>query len=191
MLEKLSHNAKILLIPILLVFVVVITQATIRIELKAYETPDPNAKIKALFLYNFTKYIEWPASTALLTPNFRIGVYGDYPSLVKELEGMAASKKHKDQPFKILKFNSLSDVVPCYIIYVAPDKTDEIDKLKAKLGNIPVLIVSDKDGGLSKGAVINFFYESSRQKMEISTQNASKDKIKVSSQLLGVAKVVN
>ncbi|WP_185152701.1 YfiR/HmsC family protein [Fulvivirga aurantia] len=152
--------------------------------------PDPNAKIKALFLYNFTKYVEWPAATALMTPSFRIGVYGEYPNLVKELNNMAATKKHKDQPFKIINFFSIEDAVPCHIIYIAPEKTDDITALKRKL-DVPILIVSDEIGAINKGAVINFFYESSKQRMEISPANAEKDNLKVSSQLLGVSKVVN
>jgi hypothetical protein len=64
-----------------------------------------NAKCKAIYLYNFTKYIEWPEDYK--TGNFVIGVYGNYPMLLTELNRMASTKTAGSQKFEIKSVNTV------------------------------------------------------------------------------------
>ena len=83
---------------------------------KAYGQADTNAKIKSLFIYNFSKYIEWPVE--MRDGDFVIGVLGDYPTLYSELSKMAQSKTRGNQNFKIVNYSNINDVGKCHILFV-------------------------------------------------------------------------
>ena len=60
---------------------------------------ETNAKIKAIYIYNFTKYIEWPESYR--QGNFVIGIVGNNSTLVNELKKMATVKTVGNQHLEI------------------------------------------------------------------------------------------
>ncbi len=65
-------------------------------------------KLQSIFIYNFTKYIEWPASYT--SGNFIIGVLGQSP-LTKELNNLSKTKKVLNQPIVINKFKNISTLI--------------------------------------------------------------------------------
>jgi hypothetical protein len=152
------------------------------------DDPDINAKTKTLFIYNFTKYVEWPES--MRTGSFVIGVYGDYPSLLSELQNMASTKTAGSQKITIIQYQSLESIVPCHLLYINEDKGGDLPGVIKKLGEHPTLIVADAEGAAKKGACINFYYEASKQRMEINAETIRKRELKISGQLLSLAKVV-
>ncbi|HEX5170096.1 MAG TPA: YfiR family protein [Cyclobacteriaceae bacterium] len=150
--------------------------------------PDINAKTKTLFIYNFTKYVEWPES--MKTGSFVIGIYGDYPNLLAELQNMASTKTAGSQKITIIQYSSVETIVPCHLIYVNEDKAGELPGIIKKLGDYPTLVVTDAEGSAKKGACINFYYEASKQRMEVNPETIRKRDLKISGQLLSLAKVV-
>lgn len=150
--------------------------------------PDINAKTKTLFIYNFIKYVEWPDQMKAGT--FIIGFYGDYPDLYAELEKMASTKTAGSQKMTLVKFSSLEAVNECHLIYINEDKAGELPAIVKKLGEFPTLIVTDDEGAAQKGACINFYYEESKQRMEVNPDNIKKRELKISGQLLSLSKVV-
>ncbi|MBL3656643.1 YfiR family protein [Fulvivirga sediminis] len=151
--------------------------------------PDINAKVKAIFLYNFSKYIEWPAEQTV--GNFKIVIFGNYPALEMELRQMASQKTRGAQRFEIEVYNDLMKIPECHILYIAKSKNGEVSKLSDHLKLSNTLIVSDKDGPLSNGVGINFYYEHNKQKFEISVDNLSEHQLKPSDQLKLLAKTVD
>ena len=77
---------------------------------------DTNSKMKAIFIMNFTKLIEWPASYR--EGNFIVGVIWDSP-LYAELVKMAKTKKVANQPLEIKRFSTVNDISKCHIIFVS------------------------------------------------------------------------
>ena len=153
------------------------------------EAPDINAKVKAIFLYNFSKYIEWPSNMA--SGNFKVAVYGNYPALVAELQQMARQKTRGAQKFEIVVYNSLNDLKPSHMLYVTDSRSEELTHIIKKVNDTNTLVVSDNRGAINKGSGINFFYENNKQKFEISPTNLTGHGLKVSDQLTILAKVVN
>ncbi|MDN5200354.1 YfiR family protein [Fulvivirgaceae bacterium BMA10] len=168
---------------------------SITITLFSFNTASPqagidvNAKTKAIFIYNFSKYVEWPQSA--LSENFRIGILGEYPNLLKELNNMASTKKRGFQSFEITNFSAVDQINQCQILYVDKNKSEEIENIIKKLNGTSTLLVTDKEGFALKGAAINLLYNQNKQKMEINTTTIEKYNLKVSSQLLALAIVVN
>ena len=151
-------------------------------------SPDINAKIKAIFIYNFSRYVVWPAPKS--SGNFKIGVYGAYPELLRELESMAVSRKRGNQKFEIINYMNLDEIEITHILYINPEKSVDIQKLTERLNGRHTLMVTEHAGSLEKGADINLFYENNKQKMEISKDNITKRNLKVSVNLLTLAKKV-
>lgn len=149
---------------------------------------DTNAKIKAVYIYNFTKYIEWPKEYREQV--FVIGVLGDSP-LVDELKSMSAAKKVFNQNIEIKKFNSVAEIGQCHILYVASEAKDPFANVLAKIKTYSTLLITDKEGMATQGSAINFVVLQNRQKFELNETNAIKYNLKVSNSLEALAILVN
>jgi hypothetical protein len=149
---------------------------------------DTNAKIKAIYIYNFTKYIEWPKEYRE-TP-FVIGVLGDSP-LFTELEKMSSSKQVFGQPIEVKKFTNSSALQKCHILYVPKGSSDSFSSIVSKLQPYSTLLVTDTPGMAQKGSAINFVVMQNRQKFELNQANAVKYNLKVSNSLEALAILVN
>jgi len=150
---------------------------------------DTNAKIKAVFLYNFTKYIEWPEASK--SGEFTIGILGENETLYKELEKMSKVKKVANQTFSIKNYESISDLNVPHILYIPADSTEILSKAVERLKGKSTLIVTEKPGMAKKGSTINFVIVGSRQKFELNKANAKKHNLKVASTLEKLAVLVN
>lgn len=145
---------------------------------------DTNSKMKAIFIMNFTKLIEWPKSYR--EGNFVVGVVGDSP-LYLELVKMAKTKKVANQSLEIKKFNSVNEIEDCHILYVSKEKSDDISTVIKQVKTNSTLIVTEQQGLVDKGAGINFIIKDNRQKFELNKKNVEKYKLKVSSNLEALA----
>jgi hypothetical protein len=146
---------------------------------------DTNARIKTIFIYNFTRYIEWPPESR--TGNFTILVYGPNAPLVEQLNNMAKTKMVGNQKIEIRTTNVLSAIGAPNIIFInqpsSPSLPDIISALKGK----STLIVTEKTGLAKQGAAINFLVVQNKQKFELNKNNAEKYNLKVSTTLLQLA----
>ena len=145
---------------------------------------DTNSRIKAVFILNFTKLIEWPQSYRV--GEFVVGVVGETP-LYPELTKMAKVKKVANQTLTIKQFKTIDDIEKCHILYVTQTKSNEISNVLKKIKSNSTLIVTEQQGLTQKGAGINFIVQDNRQKFELNKTNVEKYKLKVSSNLEALA----
>lgn len=143
---------------------------------------DTNARIKSVFIYNFTRYIEWP--TDYQTGNFIINMYGNNPAMLAELNTMAKTKTVGAQKIEIRNTTSLDGIGKSNILYVTPDVTTPLADILAKIKGKSTLLVTEKPGFAKQGSAINFIVVESRQKFELNKANAEKYNLKVSAQLV-------
>ncbi len=136
-------------------------------------------KFKAIFIYNFTKYINWPASEG----DFIINVLGD-DAITMEMGEIATKKTVGNAKIKIIKILVLSDIKDCRILYVAAGKTDLLREifLIAKKSNI--LVITEKANSCKNGSCINFINKDGKLTFEISKANIDVCGLEVSSDLL-------
>jgi len=150
---------------------------------------DTNAKIKAVFIYNFTRYIEWP--TDYQSGEFTIGILGENEALVQELTKMSKVKKVSNQSFSIRTYSSLSDINNPHILYIPDNNTSTLTNVVTKLTGKSTLIVTEKPGMAKQGSAINFVVEGNRQKFELNKSNVERHNLKVASALEKLAVLVN
>jgi hypothetical protein len=156
-----------------------------------FEQDDTNAKIKAVFIKNFVKYIEWPNSYK--EGNFIIGIYGTNPSLLLELNKMAnsASVVAAGRKFEIRTISSPENAGKCHILFIPADNSFQLSEIMPKLKGKSTLIVTEKAGLAKQGAAINFVVLDNKQKFELNKANAERYNLKVSSNLATLAIVVD
>lgn len=150
---------------------------------------DTNAKIKAAFLYNFTKYIDWPSEYK--SGNFVVGILGNKSNLYKVLYDMSKTKKVASQEFEIQVYSSPSEINDkIHILYIPDDASSSLSGAVQKLKGKSTLIVTEAPGLTQQGSGINFIVVANRQKFELNKSNVEKHNLKVSKSLEDVALVV-
>lgn len=146
---------------------------------------DTNAKIKAVFIYNFTKYFEWPNNKK--TGNFIIYIVGKNDNLIKELEKLAERKKVGSQDIKIKNSILFEKEMNANMVYLLPEASKSISDVSGKSKNKGVLLISEESGGAKSGSSINFIIADSKQKFEYSKNNAIKAGLKTNDDFKSLA----
>ena len=144
-----------------------------------------NSKIKATFIYNFTKYIDWPDKYK--EGNFVIGVLGT-SSFYNDLTAMLSTKTVGAQKFEIKSFTSAESVTGvCHILFIPADQSAQLPDVLKKMKGKSTLIVTEKSGMAKQGSGINFIVENNKQRFELNKMNIEKYSLKVSSTLMALA----
>ena len=143
---------------------------------------------KSLFIYNFTKNIEWPGEYK--TGNFIIGVLGNSP-IVNELEKITKLKKVGNQTIEVKQLSDLSGLGKCHLLYITPSKSGMLQEAMAKSEGKPLVIVCDKPGMAKDGAGLNFVKVDGKQKFEINEAALKKNGLSFTSYLSTLGIVVN
>lgn len=139
---------------------------------------------QSVFIYNFTRLIEWPADYK--SGDFTIGVIGS-GEVFNELKNYTTSKMVGVQPIKVVRFNSTAEISKCHILFVGYGKTKELAEMLSKLGGGSTLIVSENKAAIDKGSAINFVIIEDKLKFELKTSNASSVGLKIHSNLENMA----
>jgi len=147
-------------------------------------TTGQDYKFERTFIYNFTKYIQWPPSQQ--SGDFVIGVYGESP-IYAQLELMAQSRTAGSQKFKIKKLSSVNEIKGLHMLFVPKAKNGEFDSILGKIGGNSTLVITEGDGMAGKGSCINFIYIDGKPRFELNKGAADKSKLKVSSELMRLA----
>jgi hypothetical protein len=151
------------------------------------DTAPSEYQVKAAFLLNFTKFVEWPAA-AFASPDapLSICILGEDPfgeTLDKTVEG-EATNGHKIIVQRIRHVSHPS----CHVIFVV---REEKETAKALASIRPgVLTVGDGDGFLREGGMIRFVLENRRVRFDVNPAAAAKAGLQISSKLLNVARAV-
>jgi hypothetical protein len=150
-------------------------------------TFDANSKIKAVFLYNYTRYFEWP--DAKKVDNFIIYVVGKNDNLVAELKNLAAKKKVGNQEIEIRNSVSFDASVMSHIIYLSPEIARSVSEAAGKNKGKGTLIVAEAPGACRSGASINFIAVDNKLKFEYSKNAAVKAGLKTNEDFKALAAV--
>ena len=126
--------------------------------------PNPRAMMKGVFIYNFTKYTEWPEEYK--QGEFVIGVVND-DDLAEILEKNAQSKKINSQNVVVKRFNSTSDITKCHLLYVGGSTVSDVSPFVTKAKQYSCLIVTEGTGLVENSAAINFVVVGSRIQFEM------------------------
>lgn len=145
---------------------------------------DTNAILKASYIYNFAKMIDWPEAEK--SGNFIIGVYGG-SSVYKELIKKYASKNIGNQQIEVKKLSDTPSVGKIHLLYITKDKKEDIPILIKSIKKKAVLVVTENLGSLDEGSIINFIIIDNSLKFELNVDQANKHDLIVGSRLKDLA----
>ncbi len=138
---------------------------------------------KALFLFNFGKYIEWPTQTS--NKNFVIGIYGN-DEITPELQKLASARKINNKTIIIKTVNSPSEAADANIFFVPESKHGNINNVIAFFKQKPTLIISEKNGACKQGAAINYITQNGKMKYEVCRKNITSHNLNVDQKLIAL-----
>jgi hypothetical protein len=155
---------------------------------------DREPEIKAAYLYNFGRYVGWPAAASPVgdsgSPDFVISVVGDSP-VVAPLHAIAATKKVGGRAILIRQFKAATDFQPCQVLFVPSGQDPElVAAILKKARTTPTLIVGEDEGFALKHGQIGFYSDQNNMKFEINASSADKAGLKISSKLLSLGRIV-
>ena len=147
-------------------------------------TSDENT-LKALFIYNFTKHIEWPSNMQQHS-KFTISIIGNSP--VKEkLEEIMKGRKVFDKTVEIKVIHDLSEITTSHILFIPASNSDKINKIADQYSDKGILIISESKGMIGKGSGINIIEKDNHLKFELNNSALKKQGLKVSNHLINLA----
>jgi hypothetical protein len=146
-------------------------------------------RIKAAFLLNFAKLVEWPAAAQPAAGEpLVLGVMGDEEAAHAISDGLGDARV-ESHPVRVRSVSVASDVAGCHIVFVAAGHEDAAI-LEAASGNA-ALSVGESEGFTERGGIINFINEGKKLRFEINTQAADRAGLEISSRLLQLAILVS
>lgn len=153
--------------------------------LLAVAEPLPEYSVKAAFLYNFFKFVEWPVADQ--RGEFALCLMGEDPfgDALSAIEG----KQAQQRPLRIIRHVGIRQARSCHILFISEQAEDRLDSVLQALDDSPVLTVGDTEGFLAAGGMIGLVMADNRVQLEINLRAVEKAKLTISSQLLKLAHV--
>ena len=158
---------------------------------RAAPTPEPidEYALKAAFLYNFAKFVEWPiTSFSESTSPFALCVLGNDP-FGANLESLA-KKPVRDRMLVIKRIRSVSALSGCHILYVSSQELTQPEALLRTLEKAPVLTVCDTEFCAETGMMLNMRMVNNRVQLDLNLDAVQHTALKVSSQLIKLTHIV-
>jgi hypothetical protein len=147
-------------------------------------------EVKAAFIFNFTRFVEWPSEAfADSSSPFVIGVLGRDP-FGSALDEIIKGKNVDGRRLTIKRSDRIHDLTSCHILFISSSVSDSLPRIIDKLKGDAVLTVGDMDRFAKRGGIIGFVMRDSKVSLEINIDVAKRDKLKISSKLLKLAKIV-
>ena len=146
-------------------------------------------QVKALFLYNFARYVEWPPETFRAANDpIVICVLGQNP-FGGALDRAVVGKVLGARPFAVRQISDLSPGSGCHILFINSSQSRRFRSMAGRLKGSAVLSVGETPGFTADGGVINFKLENGKVRFEIDLDAAGREHLRISSKLLSLAQI--
>jgi len=147
-------------------------------------------KVKAAFLYSFTKFVEWPPTSPESSNGpVTVCVFGENP-FGGALQEILAGKTFNGRPFTLKEVKSTQEVRACLILFISSSERKRLKTVLESLQGAAVLTIGDTQGFAEDGCIIDFVLEDNKMRFEINTIAADRARLKISSKLLSLARIV-
>lgn len=145
--------------------------------------------VKAAYLYNFAKLVEWPDSLfAAGDTSFVIVVVGSDPFGAK-LDDRFRGRRISGRSIRIDRVAHMHELPPCQVLYIALNDEAEIGDILRRADGHPVLTVGDHPPIARQGGIVNFYLEAEAVRFEMSPAAIERSRLSVSSKLLSLARI--
>lgn len=157
----------------------------------AQATPSVEYQVKAAFLLNFAKFIEWPTNvfqnekTPLTVCVFR------YDPLGSALDEVIRGKSINGREVMARRINELPDLNSCQLVFVSEREEKHLPEILNSLKGASVLVVGEGEDFAERGGGIQFYLEGNRVRFAVNVDALQRGRLSVSSKLLALARIVH
>lgn len=155
------------------------------------QAPSREYQVKAVFLYNFTQFVEWPADAFQKEDApLVIGILGKDP-FGTYLDETVSGEKLNTHPLVVRRFSKVEDITTCHILFVNILEKNVLENIFAHADSHHILTVGDAEVFAKRGGMIRFITDNGKTRIRINLDAAKNADITISSKLLRLAEVVS
>jgi len=144
-------------------------------------------RVKAAFLYQFSAYVQWPPE-AFATPDAPVVIaVAGAARLAADLAQIANGRTVNGRPVSIRQVRAGDSLSGVHILFIGRADPSLRAQLLPRVRMLPILVVTETEGALGEGSMINFIMTERRVRFEIALDTAEKSGLRLSSRLLSVA----
>jgi hypothetical protein len=149
----------------------------------AQAAPPGEYEVKAAFIHNIAKFVDWPPRSA---GSLKLCVIGQDP-FGSALDALDA-KPIGDTVWEVVRRNT--NLRGCAVLFIPASENNNLKPILTSVQGSAVLTVGDTAGYAEQGVMVNFYLEQNKVRLEINNAAAGRAGFKISSQLLKLARIV-
>jgi len=163
--------------------------AVAAVHANAQESVTDEYHVKAAFLYNFAKFVEWPPGVPGAPSSIAICVLGQNP-FGGMLEDTVSGKNVEAKTFVVRRVSDGKAAALCQILFVSSSERMRLAALLGELRTAHVLTVGESDGFIEEGGIVNLKLDSGKIQIQININAADQAGLRISSKLLSLAQII-
>ncbi len=145
-------------------------------------------EIKAGFMYNIAKFVEWPEGSADTRKPLVLCVLGTDPfgKALDDLNGRPVGGRR----LEVRRASSLKDLKDCHMLFISGSEKERLPRILEALRDSAILTIGDTTGYAGRGVMVNFYLDQKKLRIEINIDKAKRARLLISSQLLRLTRIV-
>lgn len=160
------------------------------LNLAAAQTISREYQLKAVFLYNFAQFTEWPTNAFPGTNSpVIIGVLGKDP-FGRILDETVRGETINGRPLVVQRYNRVEDIKECHVLFVSASEGNQLSPVFASVKSRAILTVGETDNFVLSGGIIRFAIAANKIRLRINLDAARRANLSISSKLLRLADIV-
>ncbi len=170
----------------LFIVVVIFTILSSSQRILAQDSRSAEYQVKAAFIYNFAKFVEWSDESNDHVLTLCILGEGSFYAAIDTIK----DKFIRGKRLYVKRVKSIQDLKDCNILFITSSEKHNLSHLIDALDGSNILTVGDTEGFAEQGVIINLYIENNRVRFKVNIEAAKRANLKISSRLLKLAKIV-
>jgi YfiR/HmsC-like len=159
------------------------------VVLSAQLYPCKEYQLKAVFIFNFTQFVEWPSSSfSTDDAPLVIGVMGENP-FGSYLDETVSREKVNGHPLIVRYYKETEEIKECHLLFIRLTDSNRQREVVAYLKGRSILTVSDADNFLQDGGMVGFLTKNDKIQFQINLEATKKADVAISAKLLKLAEI--
>ena len=152
-----------------------------------HAAPPSENEVKAAFIHNIAKFVEWPAAIPVQGA-MRLCILGQPPFM--EAAALLQGKQIGGRVWEVRPVDSSTRMNECRVLFIAASESGNLLRVLEEIKGNATLTVGDTNGYAAQGVMLNFYTERNKVRFEINVDAAQRAGLKIGSQLLKLARIV-
>lgn len=143
-------------------------------------------QVKAVYIYNFSRFVEWPSKPGQLVDGFSICVLGQDP-FGQNLNSALANVTIAGKKVAVKRISTPQEAESCRVLFISGSEEKRLKQILGVLDGASILTVSDMPEFAERGGMMQFVWDGDRVRFEVNLATAAHAGLSLSSELLKVA----